>query len=249
METMLMRYKSRESAVPAGRRINASKHKLHQIVASLAEAGNRLISFIIFGLAALCFINTAEAIEEPKYKVLVKEENFEIRQYEAYLVAETIVEGDFSEVSNEGFRRLFKFISGENRLKQSIPMTAPVSQEASKKIEMMAPVQQQKEEGMWRIGFVMPSGYTLDTVPYPLDERIHIKEVPGALVAAVRYSGTWNRKRYEERKLLLKGFILRKGFNETGEAIFARYNPPFKPWFLRRNEVLIPVKSNDPGKK
>lgn len=201
---------------------------------------------MVFGLGALSFVNAAVAIEEPKYKVMIKEGSFEIRRYEPYLLTETVVEGDFSEVGNEGFRRLFKFISGENRSKQSIPMTAPVSQEVSKKIEMTAPVQQQKEEGNWRISFVMPSGYTLDTVPQPIDERIHIKEVPGALVAAVRYSGTWSRKRYEERKLLLKGFILKKGFNESGEPIFARYNPPFKPWFLRRNEVLIPVEPKGP---
>jgi hypothetical protein len=212
----------------------------------MVRGSRRLAAIVVFGLGALSFVNAAVAIEEPKYKVMIKEGSFEIRRYEPYLLTETVVEGDFSEVGNEGFRRLFKFISGENRSKQSIPMTAPVSQEVSKKIEMTAPVQQQKEEGNWRISFVMPSGYTLDTVPQPIDERIHIKEVPGALVAAVRYSGTWSRKRYEERKLLLKGFILKKGFNESGEPIFARYNPPFKPWFLRRNEVLIPVEPKGP---
>jgi hypothetical protein len=212
----------------------------------MVRGSRRLAAIVVFGLGALSFVNAAEASEEPKYKVMIKEGSFEIRRYEPYLVAETVVEGDFSEVGNVGFRRLFKFISGENRSKQSIPMTAPVSQEVSKKIEMTAPVQQQTEEGNWRISFVMPSGYSLDTVPQPIDERIHIKEVPGALLAAVRYSGTWSRKRYEERKLLLKGFILKKGFNEIGEPIFARYNPPFKPWFLRRNEVLIPVEPKGP---
>lgn len=225
-----------------------SEHRSRRLAEIMVRSGRRLAAIVIFGLKAFSLINAAEAIEEPKYKVMIKQEDCEIRQYEPYLAAETMVEGDFSKVGNEGFRRLFKFISGENRLRQSISMTAPVSQEVSRKIEMTAPVQQQKEEGMWRISFVMPSGYTLDTVPHPLDERIHIKEIPGALVAAVRYSGNWSRKRYEERKLLLKKFILSKGFNETGEAIFARYNPPFTPWFLRRNEVLIPVEPNNPGK-
>lgn len=221
--------------------INTAEHESRRMVEIMVRICQRLAAMVIFGLGALFIVDCAEAIEELRYTVLIKEDDFEIRQYEPCLVAETLVEGDFSEVGNEGFRRLFRFISAENRRKQSIPMTAPVSQEASERIEMTAPVQQQKEAGRWRISFVMPSGYTLETIPQPIDERIQIKEVPGKLVAAIRYSGTWSRKRYEEKKALLEGFILRKDFTGVGEAIFARYDPPFKPWFLRRNEILIPL--------
>jgi hypothetical protein len=163
-------------------------HESRGMAYIFARFCRRSASMVILGLGALLTAGRAEAIEEPKYAVLTKEGGFEIRQYEPYLVAETIVEGDFSSVGNEGFRRLFKFISGENQPKKSNPMTAPVGQEASEKIEMAAPVQQQKEAGKWRISFVMPSGYNLETIPQPLDERIHIREAPREIVAAVRYS-------------------------------------------------------------
>ena len=121
-------------------------------------------------------------------------------------------------------------------------MTAPVSQEAtSKKIAMTAPVSQEKSDGLWRITFLMPSKYTMGTLPEPLDERVNLREVPGQLMAAIRYSGTWSKKRYEKKKARLESLIQQRGLEPLGEPVFARYNSPFVPWFLRRNEVLIPV--------
>jgi hypothetical protein len=182
------------------------------------------------------------AIEEAKYNVLEHEGNFELRQYQPHIVAEILVEGDFQEVGNEGFRRLYDYISGNNRKQQTIPMTAPVSQEASsEKIPMTAPVNQEQVGGKWRISFLMPSQYTLETLPGPLDPRVQLTKVPGLLMAALSYSGTWSRGRYEEKEKRLKELIRRQGLKIVGEPVFARYNPPFMPWFLRRNEVLIPV--------
>ncbi|TSA09831.1 MAG: heme-binding protein [Deltaproteobacteria bacterium] len=182
------------------------------------------------------------AIEEAKYTVLEREEDFELRQYEPQIVAETLVEGDFHDVGNEGFRRLYDYISGKNRKQQTIPMTAPVSQEASsEKIPMTAPVNQEQVGGKWRITFLMPPQYTLETLPEPLDPRVQLTKVPGLLMAALSYSGTWSRGRYEEKEKRLKELIRQKGLKIVGEPVFARYNPPFMPWFLRRNEVLIPV--------
>jgi hypothetical protein len=206
----------------------------------------KFLTLVMLVLGASSSINRAEAIEEAKYEVLINERDFELRQYKAHIVAETTVEGDFSEVGNEGFRRLFRFISGENLRRQTIAMTAPVDQkESSEKIKMTAPVNQQKDAGVWIVSFLMPSSYTLETIPQPVDERIHIREVPSRLVAAVRYSGTWSRTRFEKEKARLEGFILKHNLKSTGEAIFARYNPPFTLWFLRRNEVLIPVERHE----
>jgi hypothetical protein len=87
----------------------------------------------------------------------------------------------------------------------------------------------------------MPSEYTLATLPEPLDQRVVLKKVPGRRVAAITYSGTWGRKRYEEKEALLRAFVQKQALRPLGEPVFARYNPPFMPWFLRRNEVLIPV--------
>jgi hypothetical protein len=184
----------------------------------------------------------AVATEEVKYRVLESSGDFELRQYESSLGAETTVEGDFHEVGNEGFRRLFDYISGKNRKKQSIPMTAPVSQEASsEKIPMTAPVNQEKVGGAWRITFLMPSAFTMETLPEPLDPRVRLVKIPGRLMAALSYSGTWSRERYEGKEQRLKELIRQRGLKIEGEPVFARYNPPFMPWFLRRNEVLIPV--------
>jgi effector-binding domain-containing protein len=188
---------------------------------------------------------SAVAIEEVPYTVIEQSGAFELRQYSPHIVAETMVEGAFDQVGSEGFRRLADYINGENRSKQSIAMTAPVNQEAQpEKIAMTATVGQEKSGDRWRITFVMPAKYTLGTLPEPVDSRIEIKQEPGRLMAAVRYSGTWSRKRYEENKARLLAWIEERGFKQTAEPVWARYNPPFMPWFLRRNEILIPVDSH-----
>ena len=199
--------------------------------------------FLLTSISILpLIIEEAMAIEKANYTVVEGEGNFELRQYEPYVVAETIVEGNFDEVGNEGFRRLFDYISGKNRKRQSISMTAPVSQEAeSEKISMTAPVNQMRVGEKYRITFLMPAKYTMETLPEPLDTRVNLKEVPGQLIASLRYSGTWSRDRYEEKRIRLQALMRQKGLEPAGESIFARYNSPFMPWFLRRNEVLIPV--------
>jgi effector-binding domain-containing protein len=181
-------------------------------------------------------------IEKAKYDVIEKEGKFEVRQYPAQIVAETVVEADFDEAANAAFGRLFDYISGENRKKESIAMTAPVNQQiTSEKIPMTAPVNQQEYEGKYSVSFLMPSKYTMATLPEPVDPSVRLREIPGRKVAAIRYSGSWSRKRYEAKKALLAEWIKKKGLRITGEDIFARYDPPFQLWFLRRNEVLFPV--------
>ncbi len=206
--------------------------------------------YLIF--CALFFVTTGEvmALEEAKYTVIMREGSFELRQYEPHIVAETMVEGDYDKAGNEGFRRLFKYISGENQKKQSIAMTTPVSQEGGpEKIAMTAPVSQEQTGGQWRIAFVMPSEYTLDTLPQPVDPKVLLKQVPARRMAAITYSGTWSKERYEEHKALLEAFIQRKKLRPLGDPVLARYNSPFTLWFLRRNEVLIPVQGTDEDRK
>ena len=181
-------------------------------------------------------------IEKVQYTVLEKDGHFEIRQYKPYLVAQTQVDSDFKEAGNVAFRRLFNYISGSNRSAEKIAMTAPVNQQtASEKIAMTAPVIQQPAGDSYVISFVMPAEYTLDTIPKPTDENVVIKEVPGYKAAAIRYSGTWSQKRYEAKKAALDAFIKENDLTAIGEPIWARYDPPFQPWFLRRNEVVVPV--------
>jgi hypothetical protein len=202
----------------------------------------RIIPFFLFPLFFLSITGNVMATEEAKYVVLEKEGHFELRQYEPFIVAETLVEGDFDEVGNAGFRRLFRYISGDNQAKRPISMTSPVAQEMkSEKISMTAPVTQQKGGNRWSIAFVMPAEYTMDSLPIPHDARITLRAIPARLLAAITYSGTWSESRYEEHKALLDQMMSKRKLRTAGEYIYARYNPPFTPWFMRRNEVLLPV--------
>ena len=202
----------------------------------------KILYSLIF-LSPICLSSCVTVgIEKAKYKVAVKEGKFEIRQYSSQIVAETVVDADFNDAGNVAFRRLFDYISGNNRKKESISMTAPVKQKPrSEKISMTAPVNQYQSEGRFIVSFVMPSKYTMESLPEPQDSNVALREVPSCTLAAVRYSGTWSKKRYDAQKELLEEFIRNKGLRINGEAVFARYDPPFQLSFLRRNEVLIPV--------
>ena len=207
----------------------------------------RITCFALLSAPLFIGVNYAMAIEKAKYSILAKEKRFEVRQYAPHIVAETFVEGDIKKAGNEGFRRLYAYISGDNTKRQSIDMTTPVRQEAgSEKIAMTAPVNQEKRNDKWRITFIMPGKYTLKTLPEPNDDRVKLVPAPGRLMAAVRYSGTWSEAKYKKNKALLEDFIQRRGLTQAGGAVWARYDPPFMPWFLRRNEVLLPLEKYQP---
>lgn len=182
------------------------------------------------------------AIEQPEYRVLESEGDLELREYSPYIVAETLVAADFDQAGNEGFRRLAGYIFGNNRSRQKLEMTAPVAQAPSEKIAMTAPVNMHRSGSSYRITFMMPSKYRLETLPQPVDPEVRLREIPAHTVAALRYSGRWTQQRYEDHRSQLETWIHKRGWEPAGEPILARYDPPFKPWFLRRNEVLIPVR-------
>ena len=184
----------------------------------------------------------AMAIEEATYKVIKKDNQFEIRDYAPHILAETVVEGDLEEAGNKAFNRLFRYISGGNRSRDKVAMTAPVSQEPIReKIKMTAPVRQQRIQEKWAVSFMMPASYTMETLPEPEDPEVKLRQVPARRMAAVRYSGFWSENGYLRHKLQLESWIRDRGLTIVGDPIWARYNPPFTPWFLRRNEILIPV--------
>jgi hypothetical protein len=203
----------------------------------------RVFARIIFAFTAMMMgaVN-AMAIEEAKYTVVIKEDDFEIRDYAPHVLAETIVEGDIEGAGNEAFNRLFQYISGNNERQDKVEMTAPVSQEpGGEKIDMTAPVGQQQAGERWAVSFMMPASYTLKTLPKPLDPNVSLRQVPARRLAAIRYSGFWSEEGYLRNKAALESWIEEKGLKVVGEPIWARYNAPFSLWFLRRNEVLIPV--------
>ena len=202
----------------------------------------RSIRIIVAVVVIIIGVMDAMAIEEAKYKVVEKDNKFEIRDYAPHILAETFVEGDLEEAGNKAFNRLFRYISGDNRSRIKVAMTAPVSQQPmGEKIKMTAPVGQRRVQEKWVVSFMMPASYTLKTLPEPEDPNITLRQVQAQRMAAVRYSGFWSEKRYLRYKLELESWIQERGLTIVGDPIWARYNPPFTLWFLRRNEILIPV--------
>ena len=199
---------------------------------------------ILFALGLLLTGVYAMATAEAPYTVIKADDIFELRQYAPQILAEITVDGDLEEAGNKAFRPLFRYISGDNKSRGKIAMTAPVSQEQSgEKIAMTAPVSQQQAQGKWAVSFMMPTSYTMETLPAPDDSNIKIRQVPARLAAAVRYSGFWSEKKYLLNKGKLEAWIRENRFTVVGEPVWARYNPPFTLWFMRRNEILIPVSS------
>ena len=205
--------------------------------------------FAVFAQVAAIFsfaltMPSAHAIEEPTYTVVQKTDVFEVRKYEPYLVAEVLVPGPASEAGSQGFSLLGGYIFGKNKGERKLEMTAPVAQTPVEppvpvKLEMTAPVTQASAPGGFLVQFVMPKGYTLATLPEPLDARVKLREVPGKSVAVIRFSGSWSQNLYNEQLELLKAALSKANILTQGEPVSSRYNSPFSLPFMRRNEIWI----------
>lgn len=182
--------------------------------------------------------SSALAIDEPRYAVIRTYADFEVRRYEAYLVAETTVRAAAEEAGNQGFRALAGYIFGGNKGARKIEMTAPVAQVPTR-IAMTAPVTQSARDDAYVIQFAMPSKWTLETLPEPIDSSITLRAVPTRTMAVIGYSGTWSQSRYEEHLKKLQDALAQAELRWHGEPVWARFDPPWKPWFMRRNEIWL----------
>ena len=183
-------------------------------------------------------------LEKPAYQVVYESDDIEYRQYEPYLVSETVIENasNYKAAGNEGFRRLFRYISGGNANQTKVSMTVPVAQtESSEKIAMTVPVQQTEAAEGWTVAFMLPTEYTLETAPQPTDSRVNIRAVPGKLTAVLRYSGRWTESNYDKKRTALLEALQQASITPIGEFQSAQYAPPATPGFLRRNEVLVEI--------
>lgn len=210
------------------------------------KVGRRLA----IGLATLLMVTSgvASALEKRAYSVEVSDGDFEIRAVAPAVVAETLVEGDFEDAGNTAFRILVAYISGENEASESLAMTAPVTQEtAGEKIAMTAPVTQEDVGGAYRFTFLMPSARPLETLPTPRDERVRLRREAGGRFASVTYSGFWSRRNYQRHLDALREWMQARGLEAAGDPVWARYDPPFMPWFWRRNEILVPLAAQRPA--
>lgn len=182
------------------------------------------------------------AVEEPPFQTVLQDGAFEIRDYPALAVAEVTVTGEQKEAASKGFRLLAGYIFGGNRRKQSIAMTAPVAQEpTSEKIAMTAPVTQTQTAGEWVIRFTMPSTYSLETLPEPNDARVRLRVTPPARFAVIRFSGLARPDDVATKTAELSAWMQNQHLRDAGPPSLAQYNPPWTPWFMRRNEVMIPI--------
>jgi len=185
----------------------------------------------------------SHAIEEPDYEVIRKLDNVELRRYAPYVVAEVVLNATAEQAGSQAFPILAGYIFGKNKGERKFAMTAPVTQTAAPvKMEMTAPVTQAAVPGGMRVQFVLPKGVTLASAPEPLDPRVQLRLVPASAWAVIRYSGTWSQSNYDEHLALLRASLDKAGVATQGEPVLARYNSPFTPWFLRRNEIWLALR-------
>jgi hypothetical protein len=196
----------------------------------------------LLGLAMLAIPMTSLATEEPEYRIVRKLGDIEIREYSVYTVAEVVVAGPAVEAGNQAFPILADYIFGKNKGGRKFAMTAPVKQAAVPvTLKMTAPVIQTAAPGGFLVQFVLPRDVTLASAPTPLDARITLRDIPPSRVAIIRYSGFWSDANYSEHLAKLQTALRAASLVSTGEAVYARYNAPFTPWFMRRNEIWLPI--------
>lgn len=199
----------------------------------------RILASVLALVASAAF-----AFEEPEYDVVEQFDDVEIRRYGDGVLAEVSVEANRDDATEEAFRILVKYIGGDNEAEQKISMTAPVVQRARREAT---------DDGFdeaalgrprtWTVAFFLPSAFALDETPAPSDERIALTRFEGGTMAAIRFSGFWSDENFAEHARELKTFLTERGYEISGGPVFAYYDPPFMPWFMRRNEVLYPLAS------
>lgn len=197
----------------------------------------------MIGISA-CSVFSEPGVEKTPYTTVLQDEAIEIREYPLLVIVSTLSSGDFDEATSASFRRLFKYISGNNITRQKIDMTAPaLIEEKSPKIEMTAPVLIAEEGESWKMSFHLPSEYMFETAPEPTDRQVFLEQIKPQKTATLRFSGLLRRKKVEAMRQELIKWLDKKGYAYNAEEYkVAGYNPPWTIPFLRRNEIMIPIK-------
>ena len=181
-----------------------------------------------------------EQTEQPGYAVVERAGEIELREYKPMIVAEASVSGPRGRAMNRGFRIIADYIFGNNLSQSKVAMTSPVTQQAvSEKIAMTSPVTQQSDGETWQVRFIMPSKYTMETLPTPNNPAVKLVEVPAKRVAVIRFAGWAWSETIEERERQLKAYLAVHELPAAASPTYAFYDPPGTPPERRRNEVMI----------
>jgi DNA gyrase inhibitor GyrI len=182
----------------------------------------------LLGLTALAvFVFVIQNVEQPSYRALLRDGDFELRDYPPLVVAEVRRQGGRRQALSAGFGPLAGYIFARERDGERIAMTAPVTQI--------------RDEGGWVVRFFMPAGYGTDRLPEPAGSDVRLRDLPAQRVAALRFSGGTGDERLAEKESELRSWLAARGLEPVAEPLYAYYNDPLTPGFLRRNEVMIPV--------
>jgi hypothetical protein len=178
-------------------------------------------------------------VEQPDYTVTMSDGAIEIRSYGAMIAAEAEVKGERKAAIGEGFNLIAGYIFGANKPNAKIAMTAPVQQQSAQKIAMTAPVTQQSGGDRWTVRFIMPSSWTMETLPTPNDPRVVLKAVQAKRMLVIRFSGSAGDALIAEKTEELRRAAADKKLTTVGDPVFAFYNPPWTLPFFRRNEIML----------
>lgn len=185
-------------------------------------------------------------VEQPEYKVVERDQRIEIRDYPPMIVAEAQVAGAQDEAIRQGFRIIADYIFGNNLASRKIAMTAPVTQQSGEKIAMTAPVTQQENGNSWQVRFIMPSRYTMQTLPRPNNPSVLLQETGAKRFAVIRFSGLAGQASLKRHTDELRAFLKVRTLAAASSPLYAFYNPPWTLPFLRRNEVMIEIARQNP---
>ena len=174
----------------------------------------------------------AHAADEPPHTLVLEDGAIQIRDYASMIMAEIEVSGDMARAGNAGFRPLANYIFGGNQARtggsDEIAMTAPVTQSMS-------------GNDSWRVAFVMPAQWTMESLPTPEDPNVTLSERPARRMAAIRFSGGPNADRFAAKSEELRAWLSAQDYQIIGEPVYARYDPPWIPTIFRRNEVMLEI--------
>lgn len=219
-----------------------------------------MIRSVLVLIASLFLTGTTMAYEEPKYQLLLTADDIELRRYEPMLIAEVFVDGDMDDASSKGFRLIANYIFGNNQAadksdSEKIAMTTPVTIEPqAEKIAMTAPVTVEPDSRdasmqtstAWRVSFVMPSQYTLASIPKPNNSAVSLREVPAKYFVVLRYSGFNNLAKIQTLTDQVLAWSTANGFKVSGIPQLSRYDPPWTLPMFRRNEIMVEIVQPEP---